>query len=322
MTRETNWMYYNWSEITTLAMFTDFNSSLLCYAHSKGVRVVPYGSYPVSELIDIEKRRAWTQNQLKLVQELHADGLNIDIEDPTRNNTNDTYLLTVFVEEIYTAFKNANENYQVTFDLAWSPDCIDGRCYQAKEIADITDFVVIMAYSERSQIFGPCIASANSGFPTTAKGVQEYLDLGIPANKLVLGLPWEGCDYPCLSLMKDNVCTIPRVPFRGANCSDAVAGVRSYGNIRELILNSTVTVYWNETLQSPYLDYKDPETSQEHQVWYDNVESLTIKYNYARQQQLRGLAFWSVDRLDYSDTPRAKKETAEMWKAISVFLHD
>ena len=314
-------MHYNWSEITTLAMFTDFNSSLMCYAHSKGVRVVPYGAYPIAELIDIEKRQAWTRNQLKLVQELHADGINIDIEDPTRNNTNDTYLLTLFVKEIFTAFKDANKDYQVTFDLAWSPDCIDGRCYQAKEIADATDFVVIMAYSERSQIFGPCIASANSGFPTTAHGVQEYLDLGVPANKLVLGLPWNGCDYPCLSLSEENVCTIPRVSFRGVNCSDAVAKCPPYGSIREMIRNTTVKAYWNETLQTPYFDYKDMETAQEHQVWYDNVESLSIKYNYARELDLRGLAIWNVDQLDYSDSPLAKKETAEMWEAISVFFH-
>ena len=321
MTRETNWMYYNWSEITTLAMFTDFNNSLMCYAHSKGVRVVPYGSYPITQLIDIEKRHAWIQNQLKLVRELHADGINIDIEAPTRNGTNDTYLLTLFVREIYTAFKDSNKDYQLTFDLAWSPDCIDGRCYQAEEIAESTDFVVIMAYAERSQIFGPCTASAGSGYPTTAHGVQEYLDLGIPADKLVLGLPWYGDDYPCLSLSEDNVCTIPRVSFRGVNCSDAVAKGRSYGEIRELIRNMTAQVYWNETLQSPYFDYKDPEMAEEHQVWYDNVESLSVKYSYAREMDLRGLAFWNVDDLDYSDSARAKKETAEMWEAISVFFH-
>ena len=302
-------------------MFTDFNSSLMCYAHSKGVRVVTHGSYPIKELVDYDKRQAWIRQQLKTVQELYADGINLDIEDPTRNNTNDTYLLTLLVKEVYMAFKNASKDYQVTFDLAWSPDCIDKRCYQAELIAESTDFVVIMSYDERSQIFGPCIASANSALSTTAKGIKEYLDLGIPADRIVLSLPWYGYDYPCLDLTEEGVCTIPKVPFRGVNCSDAVAKGWSYSDIRELIRNTSARVYWNETLQSPYFDYKDPETAQEHQVWYDNVESLSVKYNYAREMDLRGLAFWNVDDLDYSDSARAKKETAEMWEAISVFFH-
>lgn len=42
------------------------------------------------------------------------------------------------------------------------------------------------------QILGRCIASANSPIDTVHKGVQQWLDLGIPADKLVLGLPWYG----------------------------------------------------------------------------------------------------------------------------------
>jgi hypothetical protein len=42
------------------------------------------------------------------------------------------------------------------------------------------------------QILGRCIASANSPIDTVRKGVQHWLDLGVPARKLVLGLPWYG----------------------------------------------------------------------------------------------------------------------------------
>ena len=34
VTSQLNWARYNWSEVTTLAMFTGYNSSLMCYAHS------------------------------------------------------------------------------------------------------------------------------------------------------------------------------------------------------------------------------------------------------------------------------------------------
>ena len=40
------------------------------------------------------------------------------------------------------------------------------------------------------QIWGRCVASANSPLALVRRGVQQYLDLGVPASKLVLGLPW------------------------------------------------------------------------------------------------------------------------------------
>lgn len=41
-----------------------------------------------------------------------------------------------------------------------------------------------------AQIWGRCVASANSPLALVRRGVQQYLDLGVPASKLVLGLPW------------------------------------------------------------------------------------------------------------------------------------
>ena len=253
------------------------------------------------------------------MQSQFADGVNIDIEGTVENGTDQADLLQGLVEDTNTAFKTANKNYQVTFDVAWSPNCIDGRCYNYSAIAAATDFVVIMAYDERSQIFGPCIASANSALPTTASGIQAYIELGIPTEKLVLGLPWYGYDYPCLSLTDEFVCTIPKVPFRGVNCSDAVGTGRDYYEVRALIRNYTAVVQWNASLESPFFNYKDSK-GQHRQVWYDDTESLTLKYIYAAQLKLKGLAIWNVDQLNYNGTSHDKFLTAEMWEAITVFF--
>ncbi len=77
------------------------------------MRVVLSGHYPISELGDEGKRKAWIDAQLQSVLDAHADGFNIDTEDPTRNGTNDTELLTQFVGEMYDAFKKSNQNFQV-----------------------------------------------------------------------------------------------------------------------------------------------------------------------------------------------------------------
>ena len=61
--------------------------------------------------------------------------------------------------------------FQVSFDVAWSPDCIDGRCYDAEALSKVVDFLVVMAYDEQSQIkSADCVAKANSPLKQTKAG--------------------------------------------------------------------------------------------------------------------------------------------------------
>jgi hypothetical protein len=47
------------------------------------------------------------------------------------------------------------------------------------------------------QILGRCIASANAPLDAVRRSVRQWLELGVPPKKLVLGLPWYAYDYPC-----------------------------------------------------------------------------------------------------------------------------
>ena len=58
----------------------------------------------------------------------------------------------------------------MSIDFAWSPNCIDGRCYDFVELAKIVDLAFIMSYDERSQFSAPCIAWANSPYNMTVVG--------------------------------------------------------------------------------------------------------------------------------------------------------
>jgi di-N-acetylchitobiase len=319
VTSESNWPGYNWTLLTTVALFTKTNDSLLCHAHSKGVRVVLSASYDTSQLQDSAKIKEWIQEHLEAVQSGFADGLNIDIEGEVAAGSGEVGLLTQLVKDTVAAFKTANRDYQVTFDVAWSPRCIDGRCYDYAAVAAAVDFLVVMAYDERSQIFGSCTASANSGFGQTISGVEGYLSFGVPKDSLVLGLPWYGYDYPCLSLTEDLVCTIPEVPYRGVNCSDAAGTQRSYTGIRDFLRTATTFVRWNASLEAPYFNYKS-QGGERHQVWFDNTESLSLKYIFAGQSGLRGLAFWNLDCLEYNGSQHDDFLTQEMWEAILVFF--
>ena len=70
--------------------------------------------YPVKDLTDKSKWDPWIQEQLKKVQTAFADGINIDIEDPVENGSDEASLLTQLVAQTYKTFKDANTNYKVS----------------------------------------------------------------------------------------------------------------------------------------------------------------------------------------------------------------
>ena len=74
--------------------------------------------------------------------------------------------------------------------MAWSAPCKDKRCYDYKGLADACDFLFVMGYDVRSEIFdvNDCIASANSPVASLQAGLTNYTQLfQISPWKLVLG---------------------------------------------------------------------------------------------------------------------------------------
>lgn len=78
----------------------------------------------------------------------------------------------------------------MSFDVAWSPNCIDKRCYDHVAIAESCDLLFVMSYDEQSQIFGDCIAMANAPVSQTIKGTPSpCMDvLSVAEAKLVTHL--------------------------------------------------------------------------------------------------------------------------------------
>jgi hypothetical protein len=94
--------------------------------------------------------------QAARVKDTFTDGINVDIEDALKaDQTQDKRLLTVLMHELKGELdrevidvslqltRNAMRihlrltptkvpNHQLTFDVAWNPDCVDERCYDYK----------------------------------------------------------------------------------------------------------------------------------------------------------------------------------------------
>lgn len=312
-----NWHQYNWEKITTVVECGYHDADLLKYAHSWNASVSFIASFPVEALTNSTLRKTWIDQQVTYLTQNKLDGINIDFEEelncsdqPRRDG------FTQLMKELSTSLRSVSPNVQITIDFAWAPPHIDNRCYDYKAISDIVDFAFVMSYDERSQITGPCIAWANSPYNMTIAGIKEYFELSIPVSKLVLGVPWYGYDYPCISYqVQDNMCYINPVPFRGVSCSDAAGKQYGYSNLMDRLKNSTTGRLWDEDAKSPYFTYTDPMSLDVHQVWFDDKESLKLKYDMALDLGLRGVGMWEADSLDY-DSPDKQQYLRDMWDTL------
>ncbi|XP_026201068.1 di-N-acetylchitobiase [Anabas testudineus] len=309
------WKSYNWNMVTTVATFGRYDAELMCYAHSKGARVVLKGDVPLSDMVDQDNRTAWITGKVKLAKSQFMDGINIDIEQAVEEGSPEYQALTDLVNETTEAFHREMPGSQVSFDVAWSPKCIDKRCYDYVAIAESCDLLFVMSYDEQSQITGDCIAMANAPLSQTLNAYDDYLNLKIDPKKLVMGLPWYGYDYPCLNLSQEGICSIAKVPFRGAPCSDAAGKQKTYKWIMQQVNSSLSGRLWDSKQQAPYFNYKD-QKGQIHQVWYDDPQSICPKANSVKSKGLGGIGMWNGNILDYSDEPVAKQQTAMMWNAL------
>ena len=52
------------------------------------------------------------------------------------------------------------------------------------------------------------------------------------------------------------------------------------------------------------------------QVWYDDPDSLQIKYSLAEQLALAGVGMWEADAVDYNKSSSTWNITQKMWDAI------
>ncbi|KAK3235098.1 hypothetical protein CYMTET_54689 [Cymbomonas tetramitiformis] len=321
-----SWQYFDWSVVTTIAWAGD-NPDLLCKAHQEGVRLIAGAPFPIPLTANATARRVWINATLASVQQRFLDGITFDYESSIARNSPNRDLYTTIVAETTAAFHAADPGYQVSVCVAWSPDNIDGRDYDYSGLAHASDLLYMMVYDTRSQIYGRCIASANSPLVVAQRGVQRFLDFGVSPSKLVLGIPWYGYTYPCLNISKDgndDYCAIKEVPFRGVNCSDAAGSEISYSKVMAILDsgNSTTGRRWDTSTMSPYFNYF-AEDGTLHQIWYDDPESLGLKYRFAREMGLRGTGPYTYDDLDndgsQTGNPKAKQEAGDMWKALHVF---
>jgi di-N-acetylchitobiase len=269
------------------------------------------------------KRRAWIQNALELVQTTHRDGIVFDYESPLPKGSAEGEVYAKLIADTRTIFHQVNPSYQISTCVPWSPHNIDGRAYPFRKIAKASDVLYVMDYDTRSQVFDTCIAGANAPLPGMIQGINEWMfDLGVPASKLVLGVPWYGYKYPCLpGTAADAIyCPIRSVPFRGVNCSDAVGSQVAHADAIKILQhgqNNDATGGLRRDDNTGSLFFNTVEGNVVYQYWIEDPVLLTRKFAWARENGLAGVGPFVFRNLDPVDLP---DESIRMWSTFDEFI--
>ena len=104
------------------------------------------------------------------------------------------------------------------------------------------------------------------------------------------------------------------------NCSDAAARERSFADIQNVQSNDPTAseVRFDTSTDTPFFHYVDSKTSKVHQIWFDDANSSSLKYNVALNLGVRGVGPFTFSDLDYS-SDRALSQATAMWNALASY---
>jgi GH18 family chitinase len=169
--------------------------------------------------------------------------------------------------------------------------------WDLKALSELCDYLIIMGYDyywSGSTTAGP-VAPLETENYNVSKTVNTYITAGINPQKLLLGVPWYGYDWPVVSSARKATAT-------------GSASSRIYSAAKPLATTNGST--FDQLTKVPWVKYTS--ASLWRQLWYDDSVSLSLKNELVNTKNLGGIGIWA---LSYEGG------NAEMWRSIrNAFL--
>ncbi len=170
--------------------------------------------------------------------------------------------------------------FDVRVTVALAPKTSDdqpGILYEGMDYAalgEAANGVFLMTY-EWGYTYGPPMAVAPLN---GVRQVVEYALTRIPREKIILGIPNYGYDWP-----------LPYV--RGTTSARSIG----YTDAIQLAIDHGVPIQFDETAQSPWFRYW--QYGIQHEVWFEDVRGFKAKFDMMDEFGLPGAGFWQLMRL-------------------------
>jgi chitinase len=244
-------------------------------------------------------RKKFAESGVQMIRDYQLDGIDIDWEYPgfpgedniyrLEDRQNFTLMFKALREELDALTKSTGKVYLLTTAVPEFKKFLDKTDMQ--EVAKYLDYVNLMTYDFHTGA-SDTVGHHSNLYPSRTsqrsahRGITDFLAAGVPAEKIVVGLPFYGRSW----IMPDSLDHgIERI-------AKSVAKSGGYTFIRDSLVNRNgFRRYWDTDAQAPYLF--NGETNQ--LVVYDDEESVKIKCEYVLKNKLGGVMFW-----EYEDDPK------------------
>ncbi|MBI2040406.1 hypothetical protein HYT18_05035 [Candidatus Microgenomates bacterium] len=223
----------------------------------------------------------FVNNALYLMNSKSLDGINVDFEyigTPDQKVIDGfSVLITNLNRELKREYPNAVLTVDTFVDAASAT-----RIHDIPILSQNSDAIVIMGYdfhTPNSSSAGPVAPIEGAGLSIRGL-IASYLEKA-PAEKLILGVPYYGYDWPVVS-------------NRNSQVAGSRADVRIYPYAVIAENSKKVQINWDQDSQTPSYIYTDPQTNQARMVHFENPRSLGIKYDFINQKELGGVGIWAL----------------------------
>lgn len=238
-------------------------------------------------------RALFASSAVKLLSDLGFDGLDVDWEYPTDAQESANFVL--LLQEMRSALdaysaRHAN-NYHFLLTIASPAGPTNYNTLQLRALSDVLDFFNLMAYDyagswgARSGHQANLYYSNSSATPfSTDRAVGDYLAAGVPASKIVLGMPIYGRAFTNTNGLGE--------PYSGVGGGSWEAGVWDY----KALPKPGAAVLYDDAAGATY----SYDSAARELVSFDTPDMVRRKVGYLRSKGLGGSMFWeaSADRPD------------------------
>ncbi len=253
-----------------------------------------------------ELRANFARSCVALMTKYGFDGLDIDWEYPVSVGLNpdigraeDTENFTLLLAELRAQLDaQGQQDGDVHYLLTIAAPAGRARysVIQLDQIYPYLDWINVMAYDfhggwEATTNFNaPLYATSADPNPDDASlnadaAMQAYVAAGVPAEKLVMGVPFYGRGWSGVSDVQNGLFQ----PSDGLPAGTWETGVFDYSDLEANYL-PTFTRYWQDEAGVPWLYSPDEQIM----ISYDDPDSMRLKAAYVKDRGMGGITFWEL----------------------------
>jgi spore germination protein YaaH len=237
---------------------------------------------------DAAVRTAAARNIARVCRDERVAGIQLDMENL---HVSDRDAFTAFAHEVADSVHEAG----CQLSAAVVPRTDDGRGvlpyhqwmtdywragYDYKALAASLDFLSYMTYAQHT---GGSTPGPVAGFPWMKKGLDYVLALGVPPEKLSLGIPaYSDYWYPHYN---------PKTGVAGARGDDI-----AYDAIMQIIAAGGGTPVWDDAQKAWYAMWERNGVFEH--AWVEDARAFSAKLALVRRHHLRGYSVWLLGMED------------------------